>query len=323
MVKIKNLITVIVPIHNVERYLNKCIRSIVTQDYKNLEILLINNGSIDDSGKICDSWSKRDNRIKVIHCQMSDLSYARNIGLKEAHGTYLAFVDSDDFINQHYFTTLYDNLIYYHSDISIVGYYRDKRRLLRGTSCPLPRKLAIKYLHQDGRYTVGVWGKLFKKELFQNLSFPVGKINEDYIIMYNIFYRRIKQICYDNSELYYYRQNNLSITSKLVVNPYLVDSIIEFIKTINPTDHDLIPYISYDLIRIMVGQVNNIIISEKDKINNNTLKSYSFYIKNNYRNVVNKVSCKKIRVLQFMLISYYPKLYQKLIKVYKSNVIKD
>lgn len=70
----------------------------------------------------------------------------------------------------------------------------------------------------------------------------------------------------------------------------------------------------------MVGQINNMIISKKDKINNNTLKSYSFYIKNNYRNVVNKVSCKKIRVLQFMLISYYPKLYQKLIKVYKRYI---
>ena len=97
-----NKISVIVPIYNVEKYIDRCIKSIVNQTYKNLEIILINDGSLDKSGQICDTWESKDNRIKVIHQMNSGVSVARNTGLENATGEYVTFVDSDDYIEPKY-----------------------------------------------------------------------------------------------------------------------------------------------------------------------------------------------------------------------------
>lgn len=105
-----DLISVIVPVYNVEKYLRKCIDSILCQTYKNFEIILIDDGSSDNSGKICDEYLNRDERISVFHKKNQGLSEARNTGIKKAKGKYLTFVDSDDFINEEYILNLYDNL---------------------------------------------------------------------------------------------------------------------------------------------------------------------------------------------------------------------
>ncbi len=119
----EELISIIVPVYNVEQYLEKCVKSIIRQTYKNIEIILIDDGATDSSGKICDKLKLKDNRIKVIHKENGGLSDARNAGLKVAKGEYIGFVDSDDYIKEDMFETLYNLNKKYNSEISIVSYY--------------------------------------------------------------------------------------------------------------------------------------------------------------------------------------------------------
>ena len=106
----EDLISVIVPVYNVEKYLNKCIDSIINQTYKNLEIILVDDGSQDSSGKICDEYTKKDNRIKVIHKENGGVSSARNIGLNNATGEWIAFIDADDWVDEEYLQTLFNRI---------------------------------------------------------------------------------------------------------------------------------------------------------------------------------------------------------------------
>ena len=116
--KKQDLISIVVPIYNVEKYLEKCINSIIIQTYKNIEIILVNDGSTDSSGKICDIYLKKDKRIKVIHKKNGGLSDARNVGIENAKGKYIAFIDSDDFIDSDFIEILYNLIIEYNADVS-------------------------------------------------------------------------------------------------------------------------------------------------------------------------------------------------------------
>ena len=118
----KPLISVIVPIYNVEEYINKSVRSIVNQTYENLEIILVDDGSSDGCPQICDKWAEQDKRIKVIHKQNGGLSDARNAGIDIMKGEYVSFVDGDDYIDERYIEVLYNNLVKYNADVSQVSF---------------------------------------------------------------------------------------------------------------------------------------------------------------------------------------------------------
>ena len=121
----KELISVIVPIYDIEKYLNKCIESIVNQSYENLEIILIDDGSTDESGKICDKWKEKDGRIKVIHKENGGLSDARNVGIENSTGEILYFIDGDDYIDFDIIDNLYFSLLENNTDISMGGLVRE------------------------------------------------------------------------------------------------------------------------------------------------------------------------------------------------------
>lgn len=118
------LITIIIPVYNVEKYLRECIDSVIAQTYKNLEIILVDDGSIDKSGEICDEYSKKDSRIRVIHKKNGGLSDARNVALDIAKGEYIGFIDSDDYIEKDMFETLYKLAEKYHAEISSISFYK-------------------------------------------------------------------------------------------------------------------------------------------------------------------------------------------------------
>lgn len=211
-------VSVIVPIYKVEKYLNKCIQSIVNQTYDNLEILLIDDGSPDNCPKICDEWAEKDKRIKVFHKKNGGLSDARNFGIIKATGTYIYFIDSDDYIHEEMIATLYNDIIETHSDMSCVNYLKvtenqeNIKLVLESEREILSPLEAHKLSFSTTKFGNYVWNKLYKKELFDNIQFPISKKMEDLAIMY-LLIDKCKQICFNNVSLYFYVQREGSILS--------------------------------------------------------------------------------------------------------------
>lgn len=188
------LISVIVPVFNVEKYLCKCIDSILNQTYKNLEIILIDDGSTDKSGTICDTYTKKDSRIKVIHQNNEGLSAARNAGLDIAKGDYISFIDSDDFIDPDMFDVLLCNLEKNKADICACGFkkvYNDTdssnslNKFLEYNKT-FSRHEAMESLCENKIINFSVNDKLFKKSLFNDLRFTEGIIFEDMDLVYKL-----------------------------------------------------------------------------------------------------------------------------------------
>ena len=184
----KELVSIIVPIYNVEKYLIKCIESILNQTYKNLEIILVDDGSTDSCNKICDRYKKIDKRVVVIHKKNGGLSSARNIGIKKAKGKLISFVDSDDYIKPNMIEELKNNMYFYNSDISVCDYYYiiDGKRQISDNN-NLKRNCITKYKNKFiYKPNSAVWNKLYKKNLFEQIKFPEGKIYEDDYILYEL-----------------------------------------------------------------------------------------------------------------------------------------
>lgn len=212
------LISVIVPVFRVESYIDECILSILRQKETNIEIILVDDGSPDRCGEICDYYAGLDARIRVIHKNQGGLSDARNVGIQAARGEYIAFVDSDDFVSCDMLSEMLLNLKKNDADISICGHIRTnergkpfypvrwkKNKFLLMNSCE-----AIQKMMNICGYESFSWNKLYKKELFEGIHFPVGKIYEDLFTTYKLF-DKSERIVYSTSVKYFYRQRNGSI----------------------------------------------------------------------------------------------------------------
>ena len=185
-------ITVIVPVYNVEHYLEKCLDSLIDQTYKNLEIIVINDGSTDNSGEICQEYAQKDNRIVYIEKENGGLSDARNVGLDKMTGSYVTFIDSDDWVELDYVEILYKKIIEYQADISVGNYYsynEDEETYyfhIYGDSYyeKVYDNISIfenLYESQEMKSfaLISAWGKLYKAKLFDYLRFDKGKLGED------------------------------------------------------------------------------------------------------------------------------------------------
>ena len=211
------LITVIVPIYNVEQYARRCLDSILCQTYKNLEIILIDDGSTDNSGKICDDYAKKDRRIKVIHQENGGLSNARNSGIEKIRGKYVTFIDSDDWIESGYIGTLYNDIANNHCDISIVGHFINHDNVVFDESTGEQKKLSIKEcltkILYDNGISAAACGKLYHKSLFNSIRYPNGRVFEDVATTYKLILQS-KSVFLNSVPLYHYRKtNHESITS--------------------------------------------------------------------------------------------------------------
>lgn len=211
-----DLISVIVPIYQVEPYLDGCIRSIVHQTYTNLEIILVDDGSPDRCPVICDDWAARDSRIKVIHKENGGLSDARNAGMAAATGNLLSFIDSDDAIAPDFLEKLYGALTEYHADVAecAVSYVNEAGEVLRERKAAPVQTMdhmeALRHLVlEDGIYQT-VWNKLYRRSAVINIPFVVGKYNEDEFWTWQVF-DRIGTLAVVQEPLYYYLQRGSSI----------------------------------------------------------------------------------------------------------------
>lgn len=216
---VNDLISVIVPVYNVESYLERCVDSILKQTYRQLEIILIDDGSTDNSGLICDSYALKDKRIKVIHKENGGLSDARNAGIDYCKGKYVTFVDSDDFLDKTYVAFLYYLIQQGDYQISICNpkYYFDEDLITSWSGKEIIKEMdnieALKIMLYQQYYDTSAWGKLYEKQLFSSVRFPKGKLFEDLGTIYKIMLIS-KNVIFSNRELYYYQQRNTSISGE-------------------------------------------------------------------------------------------------------------
>lgn len=220
------LISIIVPVYNVEKYLEECIDSILNQTYKNLEIILVDDGSTDKSGIICEDYAKIDSRIKVIHKKNGGLSDARNVGIDKALGEFIIFVDSDDYIDKDMCQILINYVCEYNVDIvscnfkkvfdnnieeDNITYFKEKIKILT------KEEVLKEYFLTLAPEIFATWNKLYKKSLFftdEKIRFPVNRLHEDIATTYRL-YAESKKVILLNELLYNYRQRNNSIMKKI------------------------------------------------------------------------------------------------------------
>lgn len=220
MVKI---ISVIVPVYNAEKYINNCLESIVNQSYSYLEIIVVDDGSKDQSLKLCEAWGKKDNRIKVIHKENNGVSSARNTALEVASGEYLGFVDSDDMIDKNMFKILIDDILKYSADISVCSYIHFNNLSELNVKDNLMKLKTVTYSKQEAEYELfisdklqGFLGnKLYRRDLFNNIKIPENiDICEDLYTVFQLF-RKSSMITYNPFKGYYYYNNPESATNDI------------------------------------------------------------------------------------------------------------
>ena len=203
------MISIIVPVYNVEKYLERCIESLINQTYQNIEIILIDDGSSDNCGEICDKYAKVDSRIKVIHQVNSGVSVARNAGLMAAKGEYIGFIDSDDFVNSDMYETLLTSMIKNDCDIAIGGYdYVDETGTIsrpyneKGTEILSRHDTLYKQFDIEPTIRFGVVNKLYKSELIDDIKFPEDlKSGEDGVFLYE-YLKKISKAAFVHKPLY-------------------------------------------------------------------------------------------------------------------------
>lgn len=218
------LVSVIVPIYKVEQYMDNCVSSLINQNYKNLEIILVDDGSPDNCPKKCDSWCSKDNRIKVIHKENEGLSCARNSGLDVATGDYIAFVDSDDWIEPDMYQKFVDilntenvdfvagRILTYDDNTSMqIPFMEGKDYLNIKFDTILDRNSYLKAILSK-KLESASWNKLFRRSAIGDIRFKRNRYFEDYLFMYNIA-SRMKSMCYLDSVCYNYRIRSNSICS--------------------------------------------------------------------------------------------------------------
>ena len=212
----KELISVIVPVYKVEKYLDRCVQSIVDQTYRNLEIILVDDGSPDNSPALCDAWVEKDSRIKVIHKENGGLSDARNAGMAIATGELMGFIDSDDYIEPEMYQLLFERMKVDDSDIVACGVemvFEDgtpSRLLTYSGEFVLNTIQAMEAIIQEKYLKQPVWYKLYKSALVRDLMFPVGKYHEDVFWSYQAV-ARARQVSVLDRPCYYYIQRSGSI----------------------------------------------------------------------------------------------------------------
>lgn len=213
-------ISIIIPVYNIEKFLNKCVDSVLKQTYHNLEIILIDDGSTDKSGAICDDYKSKDNRIKVLHQLNGGLSSARNAGIEIANGEYLAFIDGDDYVEPTLIETLFNACKETNADLSICSFYMEgedgKTRIecesLANASYTNIEALELLALPRQDRYVVA-WNKLYKKHLFDEIRFPLNRVFEDQATVHKIFWNA-KKIVTVSDKLYHYIVRDDSLSHK-------------------------------------------------------------------------------------------------------------
>lgn len=299
---INQLISVIIPVYNAEKHLRRCIDSIVNQEYRNLEIIIINDGSTDSSLDICKELCARDKRIRIYNTVNKGVSSARNLGLDNARGDYIGFVDSDDYISREMYRELIGAITEYDADIAECGFIvEDKigieiaRKNLRESITEGSYDCSIQYLTMDNTFNYN-WNKLYKKNMFTNIRYPQLAYSEDFVVNVMTTYKCSRKITIEGC-YYHYLVNE----EGAVMKPFserkldMIEAGKSMIKFHDNRHQDLVPY-------ILVYTLSKIITIHKEiidsRINNDKyLKLIRREYKSLYKLLPEKIINKKYKGL--------------------------
>lgn len=215
----KPLISVILPIYNVAQFLPRCMESVCSQTYDNLEIILVDDGSPDDCGDICDKYAEKDNRIVVVHKQNGGLSDARNKGAEIANGEYITFIDSDDYVTDTYVEYLYSLIEKYHTRMSLCTHtvvFEKGNNIIYGNGKDevLTTEICLERMLYDDVINTSAWAKLYETEMVRKFPYPVGKLFEDIATTYKFFMECGTIACGYKSQYFYMLRSSSIVYQK-------------------------------------------------------------------------------------------------------------
>lgn len=308
-------ISVVVPVYNVEQYLSKCIESILNQTYRNIEIILVDDGSTDQSGKICEEFKEKDERIKVIHKGNGGLSDARNAGIEVAEGQYYSFVDSDDYLECDALESMLEAVATTNSEIAICNimrFYDD------GTTSEFYNPVNEKEMWEDNKRfdslkQPSVCNKLFESKIFENIRFPYGKFYEDTYVYHELLYRA-NSVTLTGKTGYWYLARKDSILGR----PTYTDRYFDFVEAVYQrakflVDRRVQPYGDEACLSLYAALANAEKNIEKSKENREKISKVRAYYREMYAYIMrqnNEYNMKqKVRLI---MLRYFPKIHSKL-----------
>ena len=320
----KNLISVIVPVYNLENYIKRCLKSIQNQTYRNIEIIVVDDGSIDDSWNVINRIAKEDNRVIPIHKENGGVSSARMLGLANANGEWIGFVDGDDEIEEDMYEVLMNNAFEYDADISHCGYkmifndgritsfYDTKVKKIQDNTTGV-----IDLLEGD-LIEPGLWNKLYKKSLFEDIELDTNiKINEDLLLNYYLFKNSQLSIFEDLTKYCYIIRDNSASRSKLndykIYDPIRVKEVI-----LNDADDEYKSTAQKVFLRTLIYVYNSLILNEDDFINDKKKIRKMIFSNRCYCSLLNS----KLKIITYMII-LIPNFYKIIYKIYYHNILKS
>lgn len=305
-------VSVIVPVYNVELYLKECIDSIINQTFEDIEMILVDDGSTDNSGRMCDEFLNVDSRIRVIHKKNGGLSSARNAGLEIAQGKYISFVDSDDYLNMNMIYLMVKTMEKSKADIVCCDFTSEEFRHVNGGNViSYTRYDAISMLLDDSGFKCYAWNKLYKKDLFGEIRYPDGKLFEDIKTSYLLF-KNSSKITYLKEELYFYRIREGSITKyKFTERNHDEVDAINFVmndaSNTQPFPCDIerfaLGFMGYYLCYVKKG------IRANANIQNDVVELKAF-IKENFRSIFNRKNISKKKKIQLLMFFFMEPLFR-------------
>lgn len=292
----KALVSVIVPVYNVEPYLRRCVDSLLNQSYKNLEIILVNDGSSDNCPQICDGYAEKDSRIKVIHKENEGQAKARNLAIDIAKGEYISFVDSDDYVSVYYIESLYNSAIRYSVKVAVcqMACFSEGKENVKQAhgdcSCKISKRRALEHYcsmrESSSIPFLAACCKLYHKSLFQTLRFPEGCIYEDSLLNYKLI-DLVDEIAYIREPLYYYFMRENSTMGqrekhdyKMVLKPY--KEAITYFKEKQQIELAALfypPLLMREVYRYWIARSVNKRLAESNEIFELFKKDYEFFRK--------------------------------------------
>ena len=326
----KDKVSIIVPVYNVEKYIEKCLKSLISQSYKNIEIILIDDGSKDNSGKICDTYKRKDSRIKVIHKENAGVSEARNLGIQKATGRYLCFVDADDFVMNDYIEYMHQLIVKESSDIAVCtkmfSNFNEEQSSDEMIEVLDRENAIIRILNY--RMPIGVYSRIFKKDLIKDDGIKFLKdiyMGEGFNFNVACF-QKAKKVIISNYKVYYYRRDNTtSATSDFSIKK--CENSLYAMKVMNNNllirTNRVINSWKYAVWRTYSDAFDYMCLGNGKKENIEKFKEYKYYIKNNYK-IYKKVDISKKDKYRAILMGIFPEIIPFILKcrrlIYKIKI---